>query len=93
MGTEGYYEKEIVHSVQCFFLMLMVSVSGCMQQSKNIGKDYYADDLYMMVPQTAHEKRFPKGHLHKTGDDENKRCYYNKGTSAYFCQDWGDWDE
>ena len=69
-------------------LMVIALASGCTQQSKNLGQDYYAHDLYKMVSKEAHEKRFQHGHQYKAGDDEKKRCYYNEGTSAYFCQYW-----
>ena len=73
--------------------MAMVLASGCAQQSKTLGVDYYADDVFKMVQKDTHEKKFPKGHLKHGGDDENKRCFHAEGTEAYFCQYWGDWDE
>ncbi len=29
----------------------------------------------------------------KSGADDNKHCYYEEGTPAYFCQYWDDWDD
>lgn len=77
-----------------FILMSVVLMSGCSQHSQDLsGTEYYDDDMYKMVPKTKHEKRFPSNHLNKSGNDREKRCYYNKGTPAYFCQYWDPWDE
>lgn len=74
-------------------LLSFIVVSGCSQHSNNLsGTEYYDDDMYKMVPKAKHEKRFSGGHLNKPGDKE-KRCYYEKGTPAYFCQYWDPWDE
>ncbi len=59
-------------SIVLLMLMSIVLVSGCSQKSQEIGYDYYADDLFKMVPAAEHEKRFPKGHLKKHGDDADK---------------------
>ena len=74
-------------------LMVIVLASGCAQNSKMSGTDYYHADMYKKVPAAEHEKRFPHGHQKKTGDDENKHCYGVEGTPGYFCQYWDDWDE
>jgi hypothetical protein len=73
--------------------MSIVLAFGCTQNTKVSGSDYYQDDLYKMVSKAEHEKRFPHGHQNQTGKDENKHCYYNEGTTAYFCQYWDDLDE
>lgn len=75
-------------------LISLLLLSGCSQHSNNLsGNEYYDDDVYKMVPKAGHEKRFPGGHVNKHGDDKEKRCYYEKGTPAYFCQYWDPWDE
>lgn len=85
-------KRKLLITSSMLMLMALVLASGCAQQTKTVGIDYYAEDVYKMVPRAEHEKRFPHGHMKKAGD-ENKRCYYNEGTAAYFCQYWGDWDE
>ena len=85
-------KRKLFLTSSMLMLMALVLASGCAQQTKVAGIDYYAEDVYKMVPRAEHEKRFPHGHVKKAGD-ENKHCYYNKGTDAYFCQFWGDWDE
>ena len=75
-------------------LLSLIVVSGCSQHSNNLsGNEYYDDDAYRMVPKTKHEKRFPGGHVDTQENDKEKRCYYEKGTPAYFCQYWDPWDE
>lgn len=46
-----------------------------------------------MVSAAEHEKRFPKGHVHKATDDPNRRCFYTPGSPYYFCQMFDDHDE
>lgn len=79
-------------SVACA-LLAFVLVSGCSKNTQNLGTDYYADDMYKMVPKDKHKKHFPLGHQHSSGDNKEKRCYYEKGTPAYFCQYFDPWDE
>ena len=87
-------KKNIVKTASIFILTTLVLISGCAQHSGNLsGTDYYADDMYKMVPKAKHEKRFPHGHLKKSGNDPDKHCYYDEGTAAYFCQHWDPWDE
>jgi len=85
-------KRKLFTTASLLMLMTIVLASGCAQQTKNTGIDYYAEDVYKMVPKAEHEKRFPHGHKMKAGD-ENKHCYYNEGTKAYFCQHWGDYEE
>ena len=86
-------KKKLLIALSVLMLMSIVFASGCSQNAKNMGYDYYADDLYKMVPKAEHEKRFPHGHQNKSGDDADRKCYYEKGTAAYFCQYWDEWDE
>ncbi len=75
-------------------LISLLLLSGCSQHSNNpSGAEYYDDDMYKMVPKTRHEKRFPHGHHSKASDEKEKRCFYEEGTPAYFCQYWDPWDE
>jgi len=85
-------KRKLLIASSAFILMSIVFVSGCSQNSKNVGYDYYADDLYKRIPKAQHDKRFPQGHQSKPGD-EDKHCYYEKGTAAHFCQYWDEWDD
>ena len=83
--------KTLFITSSVLLLMSIVLASGCTQTTQLSGTDYYESDLYKRVPKAEHEKRFPNGHQ-KTKDDENKHCYYEEGTAAYFCQYWEDWE-
>jgi hypothetical protein len=83
-------KKLVMASSVLLMLMSIVLVSGCSQKSQNLGYDYYADDMFKMVPAEKHEEKFPKGHLKDQGDDADKQCFHAKGTPAYFCQFWAE---
>ncbi len=87
-------KKILLKASSIFILMSVVLISSCSHHPENHnGADYYSGDMYKMVPKAKHEERFPHGHLNKSGKVTDKQCYYDEGTSAYFCQYWDPWDE
>lgn len=86
-------KKKLLIASSILMLIPIVLAFGCSQSSKNVGHDYYSEGFYKKIPKAEHEKRFPHGHQNKSGDDAGRQCYYEKGTAAYFCQYWDEWDE
>ena len=85
-------KKLLVLAVATLMLSAMGMTSGCTYPRSMTGMQQHPEKYYLLVPATEHEKRFPKGHVHRA-KDPNLRCFGKPGTPNYFCQLFDEYDD